>query len=224
MVEVALLGASGSGKSKLGVAVVNQFYGEDKDPFDALVDDIPENLGAFCDMPYGVFGDMYVNQWIHFARETQEGQSRVMDVPLLVTCGTIIDTICHAHVYMEQFDDAIPSKNMQFLAEIGMLGYQQLIVWGATQFKKDLVYILPLKEPQGDQADYDKRVNDRLMEMNITAKLRFPILDGSHDSNISRVMEDINALQHDGSDDGGVSDQSGRNAEEDSGAGGHADD
>lgn len=202
MVEVALLGAPGSRKTDLAWAVNDAYFDDEKHDHFCVVDAYIENLNHL-DIATGVFGDMYVNHWIHFMRETREAEKRKEGVPFMITCGTILDTLAHAEVFMGQFDDAMPSKEMRANFEASNLAYNQLLVWGATRFKKHLTYMLPLKEAKGDQQAYDRMVHDNLFDINVKAKLNIPILDGDLSKQVERIKQDIqSAVSADGDTQG----------------------
>lgn len=192
MIEIALLGASGSGKTELAESVQAAYFRIGKHPTPmVIVDRYAEQLDRL-QIAVGVWADMYVNMWIHFLRESREAHGRVKNTPIMITCGSMIDTLAYGHLYMEQFQfPAEMSQEMGLLADLGELGLQQLTVFAATRFRKDLVYILPLKTPKGVQREYNKRVDEKIRDMNIRVKLDFVILNGTLKENTDRVIADI---------------------------------
>jgi hypothetical protein len=145
-VKIAIIGAPGSGKTDVAVALADKFPTGPT----ALVDGYVEELGNVTGFAYGHATGFTGNLQIAFERLRAEQYARQND--RIITCGTLIETVLYTRLYAEGRINAAP--NEEIIRELNRANntaalYGQLI-WDTWRY--DYVFINRLPEAKRDDS------------------------------------------------------------------------
>lgn len=158
MKRIALTGAPGSGKSALATALLPENTSYRPARRVRHIDGYADGLRSRTQWAFGYYGGWIANLAVAFERTTlEEQQARLMEMgdypgegePVLITCGTLVDTIAYTAMTMNvnHVDESNPGENdyLRVSNTMHMLGMLFHDTWPG---RYDHVFYLPTSSEQ----------------------------------------------------------------------------
>jgi len=192
-IRIAIVGAPGSGKSAFAKALVAELKERDKSV--RLVDGYVQKLQKKTGYAFDIFATVPQNLQILFHRWTLEQEAEKAGCDILVTAGSLYETILYGAMRINS--DAVlqpKDKTLQVHGRVGMETFGMIQSLIATH---DLLFYLPYTEKQIAKKgrSYDVAVNDKLPEVADGYFRMLNVLEGSTPRKIKDALKAIGAVE-----------------------------
>jgi hypothetical protein len=183
--KVAILGAPGSGKSRVANAIRKQL-GDDWRVVDKYVDHLQKRTG----LPYGFDADFPQNIQVMSARWIGEIEAARQDFSS-ITCGSIYETL--AYTLAIGFPN--PTSEAEMVVQVKYIDtlYRFLGAMEDTTADYDLMFYLPYKTPPDDP--WCVILDQKIPEILESEFKRVYTLTGTHKGKVNAAFEKIREVQ-----------------------------
>lgn len=187
--KVALLGAPGSGKTKVGASLVRRLNHEFPRSFrladcyvDALTHETGHTFGG--DLTYDAYRhnlQVLAQRWVIEDKWTHRGFHTI-------TCGTIFESMIYSAAYSTRLHTITDEQLLMEESYSAQVFMSMLGVMAARTFDYDALFYLPL---EGDSTPWGRVVDDKLPEV-LEGQMKYAVvLTGTHKQKVDFATDVI---------------------------------
>lgn len=189
--KVALLGAPGSGKTKIAGRIARRLNTEAKSW--VVVDGYVDNLRKRTDRQFGPVSDLEDNLMVLSERRIKEDEA-VLKQLHTITCGTIYETVIYSAAQSMLIPGLADEGWMLEETQIAQITMQALGILERRTFDYDALFYLPLHKDPEAEFTWDDVVDAKLGEVLEGFNRLAIVLDGTDRQKVDRATEVIRTI------------------------------
>ena len=197
MISIGLSGAPGSGKTELALRLQKEL----DDDFE-IVDGYADQIQKRYNLAIGTQATYFINEILYFARWLPT-YSLVLADKNFIACGTDLDSLAYNVHQVESISKEIQTPISQEFMNRAQLVLQLSVLHYIDQGHPKLNYILPQKKEiilpdSSSESSVNDIISSKIRQLNLDMRLGFPILTGTLDENVEKIVKDVEGLkEHD---------------------------
>ena len=198
--DMYLVGAPGSGKSALADAfakAAKPWFEERKMKPPLVLDGLPQALREDGNIQLGGYGNYFDSASIWYHAEVRRERARQSQRTFIDT-QSLISTLAHINARLSVMQHLVMTEELQVQGQLELAHGQAMTLYLPTRWMNGSVnfaWYLPLPEqiivPGRDRETFPVAVDAVLRDMNLKLGLNIPLLDGTLEERVERMMKDL---------------------------------